>query len=79
MEIKFANVMGFCFGVRRAVELAEKALEENKGKNVFSLGPLIHNEKVLQAFEKKGLSIIEEKNVNEIPAESGDYSCSWCD
>lgn len=70
MEIKFANVMGFCFGVRRAVELAEKALEENKGKNVFSLGPLIHNEKVLQAFEKKGLSIIEEKNVNEIPAES---------
>lgn len=70
MEIKFASVMGFCFGVRRAVELAEKALDENKEKKVFSLGPLIHNEKVLQAFEKKGLVIIQESNVDEIPEES---------
>ena len=35
MEIIRASVMGFCFGVRRAVELAEKALAENPGKKVY--------------------------------------------
>ena len=44
MQIIRADVLGFCFGVRRAVEYALKALEENKDKKVYSLGPLIHNE-----------------------------------
>lgn len=70
MEILFANVMGFCFGVRRAVELAEKALDENKSKKVYSLGPLIHNEKVLSAFKEKGLIIIEENEIKNIVYES---------
>lgn len=70
MEILFANVMGFCFGVRRAVELAEKALDENKSKKVYSLGPLIHNEKVLSALKEKGLIIIEENEIKNIVCES---------
>ena len=55
MNIICASVLGFCFGVRRAVELAEKALAENPGKKVYSLGPLIHNENALKALEEKGL------------------------
>lgn len=70
MEILFANVMGYCFGVRRAVELAEKALDENKSKKVYSLGPLIHNEKVLSALKEKGLIIIEENEIKNIVCES---------
>jgi len=64
MKIIRASVMGFCFGVRRAVELAEKALAEHPGQKVFSLGPLIHNENALLELEKKGLSILYEKDVN---------------
>ncbi len=64
MEIIRASVLGFCFGVRRAVELAEKALAENPGKKVYSLGPLIHNENALRALEAKGLHILEEADIS---------------
>ena len=63
MKIIRASVLGFCFGVRRAVELAEKALAENPGKKVYSLGPLIHNENALRALESKGLHIVEETDI----------------
>ena len=66
MNIIRASVLGFCFGVRRAVELAEKALSENPGKKVYSLGPLIHNENALKALEKKGLHIVEEAEVRQV-------------
>ena len=70
MKIIRASVLGFCFGVRRAVELAEKALSENKGKKVYSLGPLIHNENALAALAKKGLTAIDENNLESIPDKS---------
>ena len=70
MKIIRASVLGFCFGVRRAVELAEKALSENKDKTVYSLGPLIHNENALRALSEKGLITVDEEKVGEIPPES---------
>ena len=60
MKIIRASVLGFCFGVRRAVELAEKALSENKDKTVYSLGPLIHNENALRDLSEKGLITVDE-------------------
>lgn len=66
MKIIRASVLGFCFGVRRAVELAEKALDENPDKTVYSLGPLIHNENALRALESKGLHIVQEDQVSTI-------------
>lgn len=66
MKIIRASVLGFCFGVRRAVELAEKALAENPDKTVYSLGPLIHNENALRALESKGLHIVQEDQVSTI-------------
>ena len=70
MQVIKASVLGFCFGVRRAVEYADKALEENPTKKVYSLGPLIHNEIVLQKLQKKGLIIVEEDSLEKIEAES---------
>lgn len=70
MEIKRASVLGFCFGVRRAVELAEKALIDSNGNTVYSLGPLIHNETALKILGEKGLQTIEEENINFIPENS---------
>lgn len=70
MQILKADVLGFCFGVRRAVELAEKALNQNQDNKVYSLGPLIHNENTLQVLENKGLQIIQENQINLIPENS---------
>ena len=66
MKIIRASVLGFCFGVRRAVELAEKALAENPDKKVYSLGPLIHNENALRALEAKGLHIVKETEIEAL-------------
>lgn len=67
MKIIRASVLGFCFGVRRAVELAEKALSDSNGKTVYSLGPLIHNETALKALSEKGLQTVDENDTDKIP------------
>ncbi|MCQ2575114.1 MAG: 4-hydroxy-3-methylbut-2-enyl diphosphate reductase [Treponema sp.] len=70
MEIKRAQVLGFCFGVRRAVELADTALKNYSNKKVYSLGPLIHNEAALQKLSDQGLQIVEENQISELPEDS---------
>ena len=59
-EIIRAENAGFCFGVRQAIEKAEKAAEAaNKGgKRIFSMGSLIHNERVTGDLEEKGIKTI---------------------
>lgn len=52
-----ADHSGFCFGVREAIEKAEKAAEQRKGK-IYSYGPLIHNKQVIEHLEKKGIHVI---------------------
>lgn len=60
MKIYIADNAGFCFGVKRAIKLAEKTLNEEKSnKNIYSYGELIHNPQVIKKFSKKGLKIIE--------------------
>ena len=54
--ILLAESAGFCFGVKRSVEMAEKLLEE-KGR-VASLGDLIHNEQVVREMASRGLRVI---------------------
>jgi len=49
MEVLLANEYGFCFGVERAVEMVEGALEV--GSPVRTLGPLIHNTQEMQRLE----------------------------
>lgn len=68
MEVIKADILGFCFGVRRAVEMAEKALKENTA--VYSLGPLIHNKTVLDSLSEKGLKVIGEEEISSLPENS---------
>ena len=56
MSITVAKHAGFCFGVSRAVELVEKAAAE--GKQVATLGPIIHNRHAVKHFEDMGVSVI---------------------
>ncbi len=55
MEILLAKDMGFCWGVRRAIDIMEKAAAE-KGK-VTSLGPIVHNPQVVRDLKGKGVRI----------------------
>ena len=57
-ELIVAKSAGFCFGVSRSIEMAEKLLE-NCG-DCYSLGHLIHNEDVVSSLESKGLRVIED-------------------
>ncbi|MCH7522794.1 MAG: 4-hydroxy-3-methylbut-2-enyl diphosphate reductase [Chloroflexi bacterium] len=53
MEILLAKDMGFCWGVRRAIDIMEKATEE-RGE-IVSLGPIVHNPQVVRELEDKGV------------------------
>ena len=56
--LRVAESAGFCFGVQRSVELAEKLLDEYGA--CASLGELIHNEDVVRSLEAKGMRVIAE-------------------
>jgi 4-hydroxy-3-methylbut-2-enyl diphosphate reductase len=59
MEVKRAAWAGFCFGVKRAIDLALKARAEKTGP-LFTLGPLIHNPQVVKFLADQGIQVIEE-------------------
>ena len=66
MNIKVASLAGFCFGVKRAVESVEE-LSEGKAK-VYTLGKLIHNSTIVNAFTEKGVEIIGEEDIDRVYA-----------
>ncbi len=66
MSITVAKNAGFCFGVNRAVELVEQ--QAQSGKQVFTLGPIIHNRHAVHHFEQMGVHVIE--TPEEAPAGS---------
>ena len=59
MKIIVAKNSGFCNGVRRSVNLANKASEKNI--KTYTLGPLVHNPTQVEMLEKKGVGVIDEK------------------
>jgi len=59
-KIIVAPHAGFCFGVERAIELAEKAAEKTKeGKRVYTYGPLIHNPQEIGRLKTLGVEVLE--------------------
>lgn len=63
MEIKVSELIGFCFGVKKAVDLSTDALSRKK-RRIFSVGPLIHNPQVVRELKDKGL--VPTDNVEDI-------------
>ncbi len=63
MEIKVAKHAGFCFGVKKAIEIAEEVAKNNDKTYVY--GQLVHNEKVISDLEKKGIIFVD--NINDVP------------
>ncbi|MBI1765030.1 MAG: 4-hydroxy-3-methylbut-2-enyl diphosphate reductase [Acidobacteria bacterium] len=65
MEIVLAESLGFCMGVKRAVDLAYRALDKAAGQPVVTLGPLIHNAQEIDRLQRDGIGVTE---VEAIPA-----------
>ena len=57
MKILLAKTAGFCYGVRRAVELAEQAAAAGEGAAM--LGPIIHNRSVVEDLVRRGVRLIQ--------------------
>ncbi len=57
MKIEIANFSGYCYGVKRALNIAEKALDKygKKNKKVYTLGSIIHNPGVVRKLSIRGL------------------------
>ena len=69
MVVEIDKQSGFCFGVRNAVEIAEKALL--KDEMVFSLGPIVHNDKEVDRLSSLGLEFCNHPYGNSF--------CGQCD
>ncbi len=58
MEVIVAEHAGFCFGVTKAVETVYEQIEK-ENSDIYTYGPIIHNETVVSDLEKKGVKVIE--------------------
>ncbi len=57
MKVILARTAGFCMGVKRALELVLKAINQNQG-HIYTYGPLIHNPQVLELLKERGIAIL---------------------
>jgi 4-hydroxy-3-methylbut-2-enyl diphosphate reductase len=67
MEIILSKFSGYCYGVKKAVSVADESID--KYEDIYSLGSLIHNKRAVEKLKNKGLKVvddIEEKNKNII-------------
>lgn len=64
MVVEIDKRSGFCFGVQNAVEIAEKALRN--GEKVYSLGPIVHNDKEMERLYFLGLTTISHEQFRKM-------------
>lgn len=60
MRVIKAKTAGFCFGVKRAVDQVYELAGKKEGA-VYTYGPIIHNEEVVNDLEKKGVQVLHTK------------------
>ncbi|MBO6214005.1 MAG: 4-hydroxy-3-methylbut-2-enyl diphosphate reductase [Lachnospiraceae bacterium] len=61
MKVILAESAGFCFGVKRALDIAEETIKNEKGP-IYTYGPIIHNEQVVRDLEEKGVMVMPEES-----------------
>ena len=60
MEIKLAKTAGFCYGVQRAVDMVGEALDAHPDGKIYTYGPIVHNDLVVEALKKRGVGVISD-------------------
>ena len=63
MNVTVAKSAGFCFGVKRAVNMVYEQIEK-ENLPIYTYGPIIHNDEVVKDMEEKGVVVI--KSLDEI-------------
>lgn len=58
LKIIIAKRAGFCFGVKRAVDMGFDAAQKNDG--VYTLGPIIHNPQVIEKLKSEGVQLTDD-------------------
>jgi len=69
MVVRVAKTAGFCFGVKRAVSMVYEAAEKYPGR-VYTMGPIIHNEQVVEDLAEKGVRVIDDSLLDEETGEA---------
>jgi len=64
MELLIAKSVGFCFGVKRAMDMALKAAKRDP-KQLYTLGPLIHNPQAIKYLKELGVKV--KARIEDIP------------
>jgi 4-hydroxy-3-methylbut-2-enyl diphosphate reductase len=52
-------ILGYCFGVRRAVNMAVQAAADYQSRPIYTYGPLIHNPQALEVLKRQGITSLE--------------------
>jgi 4-hydroxy-3-methylbut-2-enyl diphosphate reductase len=81
MKVRRAETLGFCMGVRRAMEMADAALEQvalvqaqpgqapqtgsSRNGTVYAMGSLIHNAQAMEPLIQRGLTVLDEDKIPE--------------
>ena len=68
MELKLAKTAGFCMGVRRAVDQVLDIALQEKGRRIYTYGPLIHNPQTIELLKSRGITAVS--SIDEIPDKS---------
>jgi len=58
IQVRLANYSGYCFGVRRAINMAMEAKRDDKA--VFTLGEIIHNPGIVKQLDNLGIHVAED-------------------
>lgn len=66
VRFHIARHFGFCFGVENAIEIAYKAINENKGKRIYLLSEMIHNPTVNSELALHGVQFIQDTHGNNL-------------
>ena len=57
MKVTVAKTAGFCFGVKRSMDMVEEVLAAAKSP-VYTYGPIIHNEEVVRSLAERGVTVV---------------------
>jgi 4-hydroxy-3-methylbut-2-enyl diphosphate reductase len=66
LQILVARHFGFCYGVENAIEIAYKAINENRDKRIFLLSQMIHNPDVNADLIANGIQFIQDTNGSQL-------------